>query len=276
MYDREFTEGSKGAIVEVILSLGVYRGDLILVGGWPPYFLSRDHFDHCGSVDIDLVLRPNIMVRYEDIRSIVEQLGYEQSPNVFRFKRSIHTLQQKKRYEMHLDFLTEPEAAQAAIEPGQLIEVQNDLKACLIRGSHVVFSFNYNQDVEGTLPADGEAKVTVPTADIVGSLALKGQALLGRFKDKDYYDIYAVAGYHRGGPQQAALAFSNLIKERSYSLSGTILETGLSAIKSAFSSVSRVGPVQVSRFIGADTSTDSYERVRAFIEATESDLGVRW
>lgn len=64
MYDRDTTEASKGALVEIGVALGRYRHDLVLAGGWAPYFLSRDYFDHCGSIDIDLVLRPQRGARY--------------------------------------------------------------------------------------------------------------------------------------------------------------------------------------------------------------------
>jgi hypothetical protein len=69
MYDRDFTETSKGALVELLLSLGVYRRHIVLVGGWAPYFLTREYFGHCGSIDIDLVLRPSIIIKYENIRT---------------------------------------------------------------------------------------------------------------------------------------------------------------------------------------------------------------
>jgi hypothetical protein len=53
LYDRDLTEASKGALLELCMALSQYRGEFVLVGGWAPYFLTRQHFDHCGSVDID-------------------------------------------------------------------------------------------------------------------------------------------------------------------------------------------------------------------------------
>ena len=181
MYDRELTETSKGALVELLLSLGSYRDDIVLVGGWPPYFLTHGHFDHCGSTDIDFVLRPSIVIKYESIREVVNSLGYKPTPNIFRFERVLASAKNKREYSLHLDFLTEPNAAMETIEKEQLVEVQKDLKACLIAGSSIVFDFNCEKTIEATIPGNGEADSVMIMADIVGSLAMKGQALRGRF-----------------------------------------------------------------------------------------------
>ena len=37
MYDKDLTETTKGALVELLLSLGAYRQEIILAGGWAPY-----------------------------------------------------------------------------------------------------------------------------------------------------------------------------------------------------------------------------------------------
>lgn len=276
MYDRDFTETSKGALVELLLSLGIYRQHIVLVGGWAPYFLTRKHFDHCGSIDIDLVLRPSIIVKYESIRSIVNDLGYRQTPNIFRFKRTLISPKTNREYSLHLDFLTEPHAASDTIEKEQLVQVQTDLKACLIEGSGIVFDFNYEENIKATIPGNGEASVPAAVADIVGSLTMKGQALLGRLKDKDYYDIYAVAGFHQGKPQKAAKAFTQSIKQKHLSTKHPIIWSSLSTIRNSFLNLTRIGPSMVSRFIGANTRTDAYERVNAFLRVVATDSTVRF
>lgn len=276
MYDRDFTETSKGALVELLLSLAKYREDIVLVGGWPPYFLTRGYFDHCGSIDIDFVLRPSIIVKYEGIRNIVDGLGYQQTPNIFRFERNLSSPKTKREYSLHLDFLTEPHAAREIVEDEQLIEVQSDLKACLIEGSSIVFDFNYEETIEATVPSNGEADSPVTLADVVGSLTMKGQALRGRFKDKDYYDIYAVAGFHKGAPEKAGKTFTRSIKERGFSIRNPIIWSSLSTIRNSFSSLSRIGPSMVSRFVGANTRTDAYERVNAFLRVVTTEFAVRF
>ena len=89
MYDRDATETSKGALVELCRALRQYKNDMVLAGGWAPYFLTRGYFDHCGSIDIDFVLRPSIVERYENIKQILERLGYVATGSIFRFERHV-------------------------------------------------------------------------------------------------------------------------------------------------------------------------------------------
>jgi hypothetical protein len=89
MYDLDATETSKGALVELCRALRQYRNDMVLAGGWAPYFLVKDFFDHCGSVDIDFVLKPSVVERYENIKQILERLGYRPTGSVFRFERQV-------------------------------------------------------------------------------------------------------------------------------------------------------------------------------------------
>lgn len=158
----------------------------------------------------------------------------------------------------------------------QLVEVQKDLKACLIAGSSIVFDFNREENIEATIPGNGEADSVVTMADVVGSLTMKGQALRGRFKDKDYYDIYAVTGFHDGNPQKAAASFTQSLRKKGSSIKEPTIWTSLSAINNSFSSTSKVGPAMVSRFMGGDTRTEAYERVNAFLQVLAAEFSVRF
>jgi hypothetical protein len=274
MYDKELTEASKGALVELMLSLGSYHDDCVLVGGWPPYFLTSGNFDHCGSIDIDLVLWPSIMKKYQGIREIVEGLGYKDTANIFRFERDCESINTKRKFQMHLDFLTEPDAAQV-LPRAQLIEVQKDLNACLIKGISIVFDFNYNQTIKAVIPGNGEAECNVLTSNIVSSLTTKGQAITSRVKDKDYYDIYAVTGFHNGDPKNAAEAYCRLLGNKTLNAQNPFIISSLTNISKTFEKVSSIGPSMVSRFINGDLTTDAFERVNAFLAKVQHDLGVK-
>lgn len=263
MYDRDTTGTSMGALVELSRALRQYRRDIVIAGGWAPYFLTRRHFDHCGSVDIDFVLRPRIIERYERIKQIMERLGYQSTENVFRFKRSVTSLLTGKMYRVEVDFLTEPEGAEKLSE-GWLTSVQSDLKACIIEGSGIVFKYNLEVKFKAVLPSGGEASATAYSADIVGSLTMKGLAL-HRMKDKDSYDIYAVAGFHNGGPKQASKTFTDAIKAKKRP--EKVILDSLGEIRDSFASTTAQGPTAVARFIGTeDARMDSYQRIKAFLE----------
>jgi len=239
---------------------------MVLAGGWAPYFLTLGYFEHCGSIDIDLVLRPSIVVRYDRIREVVvEELGYRPANREFRFEKQLRD-SKGALFRLELDFLTEPESAQKA----GLVKVQNGLDAALIPGCSIVFDFNYEQEVTGVIPDGDEAGELIRVADIVGCLTMKGLAL-GRPRklEKDSYDIYAVAGFHKGSPSKAAHEFKHLI---SVTANGQLPETtvrALSRIYRGFESRDAYASRATSRFMGFDVSTDAQERVKAFRDEIE-------
>jgi hypothetical protein len=245
------------------MALSHYRHEFILVGGWAPYFLTRQYFDHCGSIDIDLVLKPSIIPRYQSIKEVIEGLGYTVTRNPFRFSRDLTSHGGSRGFTIHLDLLTEPEPA---LSQEFLVEVQEDLRACLIPGISIVFNHYYEQELEATLPVGGEAVHDIDVADIVGTLTTKGNAL-PRLKDKDGYDIYAVAGHHDGSPVKAAESFKTLIRSKDSGSDPIILQALLN-IQNSFSSPNRYGSFSVSRFIGSNglIRNDAYQKVTAFLE----------
>jgi hypothetical protein len=170
-------------------------------------------------------------------------------------------------YRVEVDFITEPEGAERLPEEW-LIPVQRDLKACIIEGSSIVFKYNYEVKFRAVMPGDGEAAAAVYSADIVGSLTMKGLALY-RMKDKDSYDIYAVAGFYNGDPKQASKAFIKRIKAKKGP--EKVTSYSLEEIKNAFASATSQGPTAVARFIGTeDARIDSYQRIKAFLESINS------
>ena len=264
MYETAKTEVSKRVLLEISLALNNYKDDFVLAGGWTPYFLTRENFDHCGSMDIDLVLRPEIMPRYENIRKIVEGLDFDETENPFRFMKNLNDLNGEP-FDIILDFLTEPDA----IIDMNLINVQTDLRAVLIRGCSVVFTFNQNLTLEGKLPDESEATGKIRMADLVGILSMKGLALL-RLKDKDSYDIYALTGFYQGDPQKAAKAYQDLIKQKGGGTPPTIINEAFGNITNGFSNENRFGAVAVSRFVGTNLNAEASLRVITFLKNIKS------
>jgi len=273
MYDRNLTEASKSALVEVCSALHTYRDEFVLAGGWAPYFLTKEHFDHCGSKDIDLVLKPSVMVKYESIRKTVERLGYQETPNPFRFEKNVVSPIDKKEYRIGIDFLTEPRAAKKVLS---FIKVQENLTACLIEGSSVVFKFKWGTEIEGTLPKGGRIGVTINIADIVGALTMKGLAL-PRLIDKDSYDIYAISGFYGGNPTKASETYLNRLKEEKLTTrERNVIQLSMSRISQAFRTIDSYGVFAVSRFVGADISSDAHLRTSTFLKSVSSPNSVRY
>lgn len=271
MYDRNLTEASKSALAELCSTLTIYKNDFVLAGGWAPYFLTRNYFDHCGSKDIDFVLKPAIMTRYESIRNIIKSLGYKETPNPFRFEKNVTSPLDKKEYTINVDFLTEPEAAEQILP---FIKVQDDLTACLIEGSSIVFKFKYENEIEATLPNNGKISVTVNAANIVGALTMKSLAL-PRLNDKDSYDIYAITGHYGGNPLEASKAYTELIRKTNLTTKeNATIHLSLNRINQAFKTIDSYGVQSVSRFVGTDINADVHTRTNTFMKSIMQTLSL--
>jgi hypothetical protein len=129
-----------------------------------------------------------------------------------------------------------------------LKHVQEDLQAFSFEGLNIAFEFNFEQEIETILPSNGEAKTQFRVIDLVGSLALKGQALDGRAKPKDSYDIYALMQYG-GGPEKAAEYFNNTTSRQKLSPEAKkLLKHSLSVVAEKFKNENQIGPFQVENF----------------------------
>lgn len=259
MYSREITEASKSALLEISLELKRYRNDMVLSGGWAPYFITNGYFEHCGSIDIDLVLRTKIMKKYETIKKSILRLGYTEE-NQFRLSKTVKSPIDGKDYGVHVDFLCDKEGMKYV----DLKHVQEDLQAFSFEGLNIAFEFNFEQEIETILPNNGEAKTQFRVIDLVGSLALKGQALDGRAKPKDSYDIYALMHYG-GGPEKAAEYFNKTTSRKKLSPEiKKLLVHSISVVAEKFKNANQIGPFQVENF-----SEEKFKRNVVAIEVNQ-------
>jgi hypothetical protein len=216
---------------------------------------------HWGSVDIDFVLNPRLIKLkvYETIVSSIEKRGYR--PYVaengevlpFRFYRSVKSPLDGAEYKIEVDFISEPEVVEELL-PDKFLAVQRDLQAVVIRGSSVVFSHSFEHNIQGVLPSGAKTKAVAKVSDVVGSLATKGLALKGRYREKDAYDIYFVLRHYQGGPKKVAE------KVRSF-LGESIVSEALDEIREKFRTARSEGPFQVAYFLAPED-----ERLRERIQ----------
>ncbi|MFX0171138.1 MAG: nucleotidyl transferase AbiEii/AbiGii toxin family protein, partial [Candidatus Hodarchaeota archaeon] len=202
-YDNEITTISLSLLLELMMVLKGYSNDMVLVGGWVPFFLLKKHntdpsFQHVGSVDIDLVLDPELITqgRYDSIVEILIKNGY--SPRKDRLGNIIEfsfekTIQDRT---IHVDFLStiypdRPERRHRIVQP--------DLQARTLKGARIVLTHFYLDKIDGTLPNKAEVEVECKIANLVGSLVTKAIAIGDRTDPKDYYDIYSLISYYKNG-----------------------------------------------------------------------------
>ncbi len=262
MYNKNETEASKSALVELGLALKRYHNDMILAGGWAPYFISNKFFRHCGSIDIDFVLKTTIMKKYESIKKTMIDLGYEEE-NEFKFMMEIVSPLNKMQYPIHVDFLCEKEG----LKYTKIRNVQDDLKAFAFDGCDIAFDFNFKHELEAKLPRSGRARAIINVVDLVGSLALKGHAIDGRYKDKDFYDVYSLS-FFNGSPEKAAEYFNAQIVNKALSHNKKeFIKQSLSVVRERFETEDTMGSHEVERFTNGEIrSIDVYSRVNTFLK----------
>jgi len=251
---EQFVSGIVGASKCVILELGVvlrsYLEDLVLIGGWAPYFISQEYqrkgFDHVGSIDIDIAVNPKLTERkYGTIISLIEERGYQRAQDEladvfeFRFERRLISPHDKKEYTIGIDFLTSHFGDKKTGVVHR--RVQPDLQALKAKGCELVFEHFFTMEIKDILPGDGEAACKWKVGNIVGSLVMKSFALGGRYKEKDAYDIHYLIANYKDGPLSVSEEFKPY-------LDNEIIQESLSHVKNAFLDIKSNGPAWVANF----------------------------
>jgi hypothetical protein len=232
-YSSGITSASKAVLLEIAGTLRAYRDALVLIGGWVPYLLLQKHklpddpFNHVGSIDIDVAVDPEKIEesQYATIVELLKERGYaprpdragKPLPNIF--EREVISPVDGQPHTIHVDFLTrwkDPRTGKHRHLP-----VQDGLLAQKTRGCEAAFQHNTEFDLTGVLPKGGEMTVPIRMADLVGCLTMKGIVLGERYREKDAYDVYALAAHYQRGPGDVAAALKPhvvdpLVKEALY------------------------------------------------------------
>jgi len=249
-YHSTITSASKSVLLEVMTVLRSYRESIVLIGGWVPYFLLQEHqregvnFTHVGSIDIDLVIDPDIIneARYETIVRTLLNRGYKPSEKIlYQFERTVISDIDNRKYTVGIDFLApQPPKGRGRIHRHR--QIQPDLRARNLKGAEIALELNQKVSLVGILPEDGETKLDFKMASLASFLALKGFAFGERYREKDAYDIYALCDYYEDGPVSVA-------KEVKPKKEIDIVRRGIKAIRDRFRSSEAEGPSWVVNFM---------------------------
>jgi len=263
-YYPELVEASLSVLIELMTILGSYRDSLVLIGGWAPYFILQEYqepgvgFRHVGSIDIDLLIDPDVAYseEYATIVAMLVDRGYSRNPEWrFRLDRTITGSIDGQEYSTGIDLLT-PEPPPGEGRAHRHRAVQRDLQARTLQGGEVALTHNFWFQLAGTLPGDGSTCVRFKIADLIACLTLKGDALGNRYAEKDAYDVYTVCAYHRGGPGAVAARLKPHVRD-------PMVQRGLDGIASRFRDPEAEGPSWVAKFLlGRDDSTDDAVRIK--------------
>lgn len=254
-YPQDQTETTLSMLLEVIDALKGYGSDIVVVGGWAPYFLLQKHGSdqaprHIGSLDGDLALNfKNIPEhKYETILEILQRLGYQQRKNTqgkeipASFAKAVQI--GEAPFMMQIDFLAGEYGGTAKNHRHQKIQ---DMLAHKGRGTDLVFDNYYKEEIQGTFPNGAEVRVSLFVANEIAVFAMKGVAIGERTKAKDFYDIYMIAKHLDGGP----IALGNRLGAFK---NNRVIAEATGNVRKYFDSPKGLGPTLVAEFEEEDDS----------------------
>ena len=235
-YNAEQVAAARSVLLELMLMLGEYRDELVLVGGWTPVFLIPDPSKpHVGSTDVDLAIDHTRVTEdaYETIRQLLLKRGYEQHPgNPAAFRRKVGEIT------VQVDLMSGEYEGTGKNRRHQMVQETHLRKA---RGCDIAFLDPESVTLEGELPEGGKDTVKIKVASISAFLCMKGHALDGRLKEKDAWDIYYCVREFPGG-------MDALVEELQAMVRHGLVREGLEKIGQHFASPEHRGPRHVADF----------------------------
>ena len=252
-YEKKEVDICLSVIVEIMTILGSYKNNIILIGGWVPYFiLDKKGKDHIGSIDIDLALDfKNISEKsYRSILELLKKRGYIQGSQPFIFNRNINT-KDGLAYSIEIDLLAGEYGGTSKSHRTQRLQEINARKA---RGCDLAFEHNVSIAVKSIMPDGAENAVIIKVASVVPFLVMKGMALWERVKEKDAYDIYFTIFNYPGGIHAIAEIFRPVSNNK-------LVKEGLGKILAKFNNINSTGPTWLINFLGIENESEK-ERIR--------------
>ncbi|MBZ0166495.1 MAG: hypothetical protein K8I00_06780 [Candidatus Omnitrophica bacterium] len=245
--------------------IGAYKEDVVLVGGWVPYFLCEAHKkEHTGSMDIDVALDFHHIDQegYKTIQQLLNEKGYQVGSQPFIYHRTL-TLPDGREMTVDLNFLAGEYGGSGKSRRTQKVQ---DVSARKARGCDVAFEHTFTVNLENRMPDGAVNSVQMKVAGTIPFIVMKGMALWERYKEKDAYDIYFTIRNHADGTTGLVTLFEPYLKEQ-------LIREGLEKIKNKFKTIDSVGPVWVANFMEEENEEesqriqrDAYERVNAFLD----------
>jgi hypothetical protein len=249
---------------ELFTYLKPYRNQIVLIGGWVPYFLlekyppSGSEYDrHVGSLDIDIALDAFSIPTdaYKTILEILEERRfYHRTDKLGKdvpasFLKKV-VFEDGEEIEVQIDFLAPEYGGAPKKRRHQVIQ---DMLARKGRGTDIVFDQTEVIRLSGPISSGAKIELDIRVANVTACFVMKGIALGERTSEKDAYDIYMLARYYKEGPESV---LSELKKLANHGL----MKEALRNTEEQFKDVKSMGPVSVATFMGI-TDKDEYERI---------------
>ena len=272
-YPAPETEAAISVLVELFTYLGPYQENIVLIGGWVPFFLTRGRITgepHVGSLDVDLALNltnipDDVYARIEEIlekRNFKQRLDKKGDPVPHSYVR--HIERSGREFDVQIDFLAPEYGGSPKSKRHQRVQ---GLLAHKARGSDLVFEHFEEKTIEAVLPNGAKHEVTVRIADPLACVVMKAVAFGSRAKEKDAYDLYFIC-------KNIPNAIDRIGQELKKNKTTKVVDEALNILRSRFASVDSLGPVSVTNFLEETDDADRAMRCRDAFETIQALLGV--
>jgi hypothetical protein len=266
---------------ELFLYLKPYRDQIVLIGGWVPYFLLEkyrnpgEYDQHVGSLDIDVALDAFSIpeTAYKSILDILRERGFYHKKDTLgrdipaSFLRKVVT-ENGKEIEVRIDFLAPEYGGTPKKRRHQMIQ---EILARKGRGTDIVFNHADIIHLSGPISSGANIELDIKVADVTACFVMKGIALGERTSEKDAYDLYMLARYYKEGPNSV---LSELKKLRNHGL----MKEALKNIQEHFKDTKSLGPVSIAKFMGITdkeehdrTTRDAFEILQFIVKGMEKE-----
>lgn len=273
-YNAEDTQAAISVLAELLTYLKVYSENIVLIGGWVPFFLTQDTAidePHIGSLDVDLALNTSkisdaVYARIEEIlkkRNFNHRLDSKGNPIPHSYIRQVKNTAGQE-LDVQVDFLAPEYGGTPKSKRHQRV---HGLLARKARGSDLVFEHFYEKVIDAVLPNGAKRQVTVKIADPLSCVVMKAIALRDRGNEKNAYDLYVICKYCPNGKERIA-------KEIKRNKANNLVQEALDVLRTEFASIDSLGPVSVADFMEETDATARAIRCRDVFEAIQSVLAL--
>jgi hypothetical protein len=274
-YGPDEVKAAKSVLAELTGLLGDFEKDLVLIGGWAPYFHTRDASglsEHIGSADVDLAVNIATLKEdvYEKIVDILKEEGYREHHDdkgrlvAFRYDRDVQVAS-GRTLTVWVDFLA-PEYVTGGRGRNRRHQRKQDLAALKEPGVDLAFRDAVPCTFRARLPNGSEREVTIRMAGVASCIAMKAITFGRRHKTKHAYDLYMLLRRYPGGVPAIAAKVKLLAGDRT-------VRKALATLAKEFESPVAPGPVAVGEFLGiAGEERDivvrsAFEMMRSLLDA---------
>jgi len=272
-YDDRGTEATRRVLLELAHVLGTYLGRLVVIGGIvPTLLLEGADMPHVGTLDIDLTLDAEALREDDEYARMIELLeasGYIRNVGgavpilrPFQLQRRVDLQDGGLEVNVIIDLLM-PRGAQLTKHRPPLI---NALRIQEIDGGRLALDQAVWHQMRGRTPEGWMDHAQLRVVSLPAFLALKGNALQQRRKNKDAYDVYYVIRNDPRGLDVLAEACRPL-------LSDPLARVAFQQITDKFATAESYGPGTVGTFLRdrlptgfteAQVRTDAFRQVSAW------------